>query len=86
MGHEARQLLQQWEQLTVQDGILYRKVEDQDGQNYHLQLVVPSSQKVFILQEAHGGSLSPGHLGGNKTIKRLKERFYWPRYSHDTRE
>ena len=85
MGHETRQLLQQWEQLTVQDGILYRKVEDQNGRNSHLQLVVPSSQKECILQEAHGGSLS-GHLGGNKTFKRLKERFYWPGYSHDTRE
>ena len=85
MGHETRQLLQQWEQLTVQDGILYRKVEDQNGRNSHLQLVVPSSQKECILQEAHGGSLS-GHLGGNKTFKRLKERFYWPGCSHDTRE
>ena len=85
MGHEACQLLQQLEQLIIQDGILYQKVEDQDGQNYHLQLVVPSSQKEFILQEAHGGSLS-GHLGGNKTFKRLKERFYWPGYSHDTQE
>ena len=85
MGHEVRQLHQQWEQLIVQDGILCRKVEDRDGQNSHLQLVVPSSQKESILQEVHGGSLS-GHLGGNKTFKRLKERFYWPGYSHDTRE
>ena len=38
MRHEARQLLQQWEQLTVQDRILYQKVEDQDGQNYLLSL------------------------------------------------
>ena len=60
-------------------------MEDQDGQNSYLQLVVPSSQRESILQEAHGGSLS-GHLGGNKTFKRLKKRFYWPGYSHDTRE
>ena len=27
MGHEARQLHQQWPQLIVQDGVLYQKVE-----------------------------------------------------------
>ena len=85
MSHEARQLHQQWAQLIVQDGVLYRKVENQDGHDFHLQLVVPRSRKESILQEAHGGSLS-GHLGGNKTFKRIKERFYWPGYSHDTRE
>ena len=30
MSHEARQLHQQWAQLIVQDGVLYRKVENQD--------------------------------------------------------
>ena len=85
MGHEVHQLHQQWEQLIVQDGILCQKVKDRDGHNSHLQLVVPSSQKESILQEVYGGSLS-GHLGGSKTFKRLKERFYWPGYSHDTQE
>ena len=85
IGHEAHQLYQQWEQLLVQDGQLCRKVEAQNGHSYYLQLVVPRSQQETILQEAHAGSLS-GHLGGNKTFKPLKERFYWPGYSHDTRE
>ena len=44
-----------------------------------------SSLGESILQEAHAGSLS-GHLGSNKTFKHIKERFYWPGYSHDTRE
>ena len=85
MGHEARRLHQQWPQLIVQDGVLYQKVENQDGHDFYLQLVVPRSRKESILQETHGGSLS-GHLGSDKTFKRIKERFYWPGYSHDTRE
>ena len=85
MGHEARQLYQQWEQLLVHNGQLCRKIEDQNGCGFHLQLVVPRAQKEVILQEVHGGMLS-GHLGGNKTFKRLKERFYWPGYSSDARE
>ena len=85
MSHEACQLYQQWEQLLVQDGLLCRKVEDQRGKSFQLQLIVPKSLREVILQEAHAGMLS-GHLGGNKTFKRLKERFYWPGYSSDTRK
>ena len=36
MSHEAHQLHQQWAQLIVQDGVLYRKVENQDGHDFHL--------------------------------------------------
>ena len=43
MGHEAGHLHQQWPQLIVQDGVLYRKVENQDGHDFYLQLVVPRS-------------------------------------------
>jgi len=48
MGHEAHQMHQQWEQLMVQDGILCWRVEDQDGQDSHLQLVVPNSQRIHL--------------------------------------
>ena len=43
MGREACQLHQQWPQLIVQDGVLYWKVENQDGHDFYLQLVVPRS-------------------------------------------
>jgi len=85
MGHEPHHLYQQWEQLLVQESQLYQKVEDQNEQSIHLQLIVPRSQREVILQEIHAGMLS-GYLGGNKTFEDLKERFYWPGYSSDVRE
>ena len=43
------------EQLYVQRGKLYQKVEDQNGKSVYLQLVVPKSHWEFILQEALAG-------------------------------
>jgi len=84
-SHEARQLYQQWDHLLVREGKLFRKVEEQREDKTYLQLVVPMSIRDTILKEVHAGSVS-GHLGGTKTFKCLKERFYWPGYSHDARE
>ena len=84
-SHEAQQLYQQWGWLLVQEGMLFRRVEDQREDKAYLQLVVPRSLRDNILKEVHAGSVS-GHLGGTKTFKCLKERFYWPGYSHDAQE
>ena len=40
-NHHTRQLVQQWEQLVVRDGVLYRNFESTDGASYHLQMIVP---------------------------------------------
>ena len=77
-------LQQIWEQLVLKDGLLFRKFESQDGTSSYLQWVVPSSLQKEILDELHGGTQS-GHLGEEKTLSRLKERFYWPGHWNDVR-
>ena len=74
---KGRRLQQIWEQLVLKNGLLFRKFESQDGTSSYLQWVVPSSLQKEILDELHGGTQS-GHLGEEKTLSRLKERFYWP--------
>ena len=81
-GREFRLLVQQWEQLEVTDGLLYRRYENETGNAVRLQLVVPKCLREEILQELHGGVVS-GHLGVEKTLGRLKERFYWPGHGKD---
>ena len=71
------QLSSQWDQLTVLNGVLYHTHESNDGKSTHLQLIVPASLQTQILQEVHGGK-SSGHLGEEKTLAKLRERFYWP--------
>ena len=78
-------LLQQWEQLTIQHGMLYRKYENPQGNQLHLQLIVSTEQQSSILHEIHGGRMV-GHLGKDRTFKKLQEHFYWQGYSQSVKE
>ena len=82
MSLASRRLVQLWEQLVVRDGILYRLFEDPVGREDRLQLVVPRLLRDEILTDLHEGELG-GHLGIEKTLARLKERFYWPGHHQD---
>ena len=74
---ESRRLLQQYNQLIVKNGQLWRVFEDSHGTVMRHQLVVPTSLKTAVLRELHEGTAS-GHLGEEKTMSRLRERLYWP--------
>ena len=63
-------------------GILCRRLH---GSPEKLQMVVPASLREEVLSDLHKGSLG-GHLGTDKTLGRLKERFYWPGHYNDVTE
>ena len=83
-GREVHILLQQWDQLLLHNGLLYRRFEKADGMS-HLQLIVPKSMQEEIVREAHAGPMG-GHLGEEKTKDKVKERFYWPGYSQSIKK
>ena len=68
-------LLQQWNQLYIRQGLLFRHYEDCHGEEKWAQLVVPLVLQKEILHDLHSGAVS-GHLGEDKTLNRLRERFY----------
>ena len=74
-NYHTRQLVQQWDQFTIKDGILYRNFESNDGTKHTLQMIVPLQLQEKVLREVHGDRLS-GHLGEAKTLLRSRERFY----------
>lgn len=58
----------------LSQGVLYRC--DPDGESEEPQLVVPESLRSEIMKELHDAPTA-GHLGVERTLKRIKERFYF---------
>ena len=65
-----------WSRLVIENDILYRRWESEDGNRMKLQLVVPQSLVPEILKLLHDNPTS-GHLGVTKTVERVRQRFFW---------
>ena len=80
---EYRRLCQLWGQLVLSQGLLYRMFEGPNDNQSWLQLIVPRKHHQEILAFIHEGPAG-GYLGHEKTLGRLRERFYWPGYWNDS--
>lgn len=85
LGPASRRLFQLWDQLTVRNGLLWRQYEGAEDHEATLQLVVPKARQAEVLKDLHDGVLA-GHLGVEKMLARLKERFYWPGHFNDVQD
>ena len=72
----TRRLIQQWDQLVLKDEVMWGRFEDKEGTASILQLI-PQTLREEVLTELHSGVVG-GHLGEEKTMAQLRERFYWP--------
>ncbi|UYV73470.1 K02A2.6-like [Cordylochernes scorpioides] len=66
----------QWDSLRVESGLLKRVWESADGRSTKMQLVVPEVKIPCVLREVHSGA-SGSHFGVTKTLRKVRERFYW---------
>ena len=48
-------------------------------------LAVPKSMRNKMLKNYHEDSLS-GHMGANKTLAKLQERYWWPKMFYDVND
>ena len=71
-------LKRQLKKLVLRGGVLYRKVVEEDDVLY--QLVLPSLFRSVALRGCHE---EMGHLGGERTLGVVRERFYWPSVAED---
>ena len=76
-NEETQSLASRWDQLALLDGFLYRKIQKGGRAAPTLQLVVPRALRVEILHQLHDLRVA-GHLGVQRTVARVQQRFYWP--------
>lgn len=71
----GRVLSREWDRLSLnRDGLLVRKVRDREQSEVE-QLVLPAEYKERVLQLLHNDM---GHLGVERTVTLVRERFFWP--------
>ena len=64
-----------WDSLELRNDILYKRWEVPNLKDSVAQLVVPKSRIQQILKQAHD-SPSREHFGINKTLEKIRKRFY----------
>ena len=63
---------------------LFYVTKEKDGTALR-RLVIAEEDKARVFEECHSAPFS-GHAGRDNTLRKIKERFYWPDYYKDTIE
>lgn len=71
----------------IEDGKLFRKIKSKKADDILIQwkMCVPIEMRNDVFKETHDNPTA-GHLGINKTINRIAERYFWPGWRQDTKE
>ena len=80
-NEETQALACRWNQLRLLDGLLYRRAPSSDNQII-MQLILPAKLRAEVLHQLHDLRVV-GHLGVQRTLARVQQRFYWPGCSLD---
>lgn len=75
-NRELRYYWARFDELTLEDGILGILETNESGSSTCFRAIVPKSARQEILELVHG-SAAGGHFGTQKTLDKLKQRFYW---------
>ena len=75
---EALELWSNWEDLATSNGVLYRKWKSSNQVNECWGAIIPKQMRDEILYQLHDSPMGGGHFGVEKTLARIKQRFWWP--------
>ena len=64
----------------MKEGVLCRMYQTSSSSARHTQIIIPGILKIIVLNQLHNQS---GHLGVQKPLGKVKERYYWPGYEAD---
>lgn len=82
LGPSSKYYWSQWERLRLVGGVLYREWYETKGDLHTLQLVLPPVWRDEIMHMLHD-NICTGHMGIQRTIARVRSRFYWVGYKQD---
>ena len=74
MNSDLKAFLRIRKQFTLKQGILYRKSQV-NNDRARLQLVLPTSHRQKVMAGCHD---QIGHLGQDRVLELLRDRFLWP--------
>ncbi|CAG2224657.1 unnamed protein product [Mytilus edulis] len=83
-GFFLRSLWNQWNNLELRDGLIYRRFEDPVTKIVKMQAIIPLSERKKVLQFSHDDKCS-AHLGIHKTLAKIRQSYYWPGLQNDVR-
>ena len=72
----------QWECLKVKSGLLFRKIPGITTNSDKWQLVVPQTKRMDVFEHLPEHSTG-GHLGMDRTLKKIQLAFFWPKMIED---
>ena len=79
-SEQAKQMYRSQSKLNMRQGLLYRKYYDINLKEERMQFVLPKRYWHKALEVCHD---NVGHLGIERTISLLCDRFYWPNMAQE---
>ena len=76
----AKQMYRYRSKLILRHGLLYKKYYDINLMEDRMQFILPRKYHVQVLEACHN---NVGHLGIERTLSLLRDRFYWSNMTKD---
>ena len=77
-GRKALAYWSRWNELGIRGGVLYKKWFPKVDSRPILQTMVPAAGRREILNQLYLSQTSGGHFAVEKTLARIRQRFWWP--------
>ena len=82
-GTEMLRLWSSWDRFAYKDGVLHYRWQTAGREADKLLPVIPWGLRADALQQLHDSPVSGGHMAVEKTLDRIRQRFWWPGMRQD---
>ena len=77
-GLETLAYWSRWDELSIKDGVLYKKWFQQDCSMPNLLTIVPAAGRNEIFGQFDSMETRGGQLGTEKMLAKIRRRYWWP--------